>query len=44
MSLGKEIVLKVFFKDEALPNAKVNIHGPNTWSKNSIPMHRHGSF
>lgn len=31
--LGKEIVLKVFFKDEALPDAKVNIHAPNTWSK-----------
>lgn len=33
IQLGKEIVLKVFFKDEALPDAKVNIHAPNTWSK-----------
>ena len=33
IQLGEEIVLKVFFKDEALPNAKVNIHAPNTWSK-----------
>lgn len=31
--LGKELVLKVFFKDEALSGAKVNIHAPNGWSK-----------
>lgn len=33
ISLGKEIVVKVFFKGEVLPGAKVNVHAPNGWSK-----------
>lgn len=31
--LGQELILKVFFKEEALSGAKVNIHAPNGWSK-----------
>ncbi len=33
LRLGDEIAVKVFFKNEALPNAKLNVHAPNGWSK-----------
>ena len=33
VSLGGEIVLKVYFKNNALAGAKVNVHAPNGWTK-----------
>lgn len=33
LRLGSDIVLKVFFRGEPLPQAKVNVHAPNGWSK-----------
>lgn len=34
--VGGELVLQVFFRDQALSKAKVNVHAPNGWSKELI--------